>query len=218
MSNPQELLRQRLAALRAPIPPKVNNNNNNKSEVPPPSSSVPPDSTRFPSPSLPSPPGPSPPAIETKHISDDDVEAYLSSFSPPSTLPAPPPPTTDRALNAALSSYERLAPAFVSPIEVSFASPGVSRTEDEDEALIHRLRDELSIENAHAQDDEDGVAGWGRRLEGLKGVVVGGSVEPGGMGPGEAPDPVGVEDFRDESDESGSEEESDKSVDSDDGD
>ncbi|KAK4696528.1 hypothetical protein P7C70_g8365, partial [Phenoliferia sp. Uapishka_3] len=168
------------------------------------------------------------PVIETKNISDDDVhtfptipsaepqthltpiptcqvEAYLASFSTPSTLPSTTePPSADHRLNAALASYESIAPSFATPIEVSFYNPslaaGPTRSEDEDEKLIRMLSEELSIEKAHGGAvDEDGETMWGKRLEGLKGVVVGG-MDPGKLGPGEAPAPVEVQDFRDDSD------------------
>lgn len=217
MSDLSELER-RLAALRAPKP------SSKPSPVPTPSS-PPPASTLLETLDPPTSFTPPHPHIETKNVSDEEVrslplslpllssltpghlqvERYLSSFSsPPSSLPI----STSPRLNRALDTYESLLPAL-GPIEVTFAprvGDGPGRSEDEDEALMARLRDELTLEKAHG----DGSEGWEKRMEGLRGVVVGGTTGGGGTGEeggmGEAPRAVDVGDFRDESDdESGSE-------------
>ncbi|ORY82894.1 hypothetical protein BCR35DRAFT_303516 [Leucosporidium creatinivorum] len=113
--------------------------------------------------------------IATKNV-DDEVARYLSlaSASTPSTIP---PPSNDRHLNAALNSLESAAPAFASPIEVSFAGPPppgsvALRTDDEDAALIRRLQDELSVEESVRRrgggGEEGGIEGLEERLRKVK--------------------------------------------------
>ncbi|KAI5479502.1 hypothetical protein MNV49_003444 [Pseudohyphozyma bogoriensis] len=155
--------------------------------------------------------------VELKNVSDDEVARYLSeaASSVPSTLPSStsslPPPSNDRNLNAALESYEALAPAFASPIEVSFMNPnsnpgGVgSRTEEEDEALMARLRDELRVEDEQRGEEEGEMSALEKRLIGLKGFrvkegskgMVGGEgrKEEGAGGLGAPPKEVGMSDF-----------------------
>lgn len=85
----------------------------------------------------------------------------------------PEAPTTDPNLNALLTHYESLAPLFANSVQVSFPphDPSTSnstvgeRTEDETDALIRRMKDELSLEPTV---EEDVLVGFQKRLEGLK--------------------------------------------------
>ncbi|KAM0749691.1 hypothetical protein T439DRAFT_381263 [Meredithblackwellia eburnea MCA 4105] len=214
--TPAQELERRLAALRAPKP-----TNNSASEI---AEAPTPPAAKAALTSLEAPKSfEEPPQVETKNISDDDVERYLASFSAPSTLPTTTPhpaSNDDQGLNAALASYESLAPSFTSAIEVTFLNPaklaGPSRTEDEDEQLVRMLRDELSIENAHGKDREARVSEWEKRMQGLEGVVPGSGGTTGAAVSssqlGEAPKAVDLDEFKKgarDSDEE-SEEESEK--------
>jgi len=100
------------------------------------------------------------------------VTAFLASAaSHPLLFPSPP---TDHKLDAALYSYESLLPAL-SPIQVYHAAPPptLPRSADDEEALMTRLRDELSLETAHHTQDDVQAGRWERRLAELQGVVAG---------------------------------------------
>ncbi|SGY84997.1 BQ5605_C009g05732 [Microbotryum silenes-dioicae] len=116
--------------------------------------------------------------IQVKNV-DEQVTHYLKTASQlPSTATLPPlsSSTSQTKLEATLSSYETLAPNFVSPIEVSFFTPPSTNLSgpsggirgDEEEALMARLRDELSVERA-VQSREGNVEDvWERRLSKMK--------------------------------------------------
>lgn len=103
------------------------------------------------------------------------LAAVPTSISPPSARAS-----NDSRLNAALDALEATAPQpFASPtgIEVTFTGPPPPgarslRTEDEDEALIRRLQDELSVEESVKKrgggEEEGGIAGLESRLRKIK--------------------------------------------------
>ncbi|SCZ98349.1 BZ3500_MvSof-1268-A1-R1_Chr3-2g06313 [Microbotryum saponariae] len=117
--------------------------------------------------------------IQVKNV-DEQVTHYLTTASQlPSTASLPPlsSSTSQRKLEATLGSYENLAPKFVAPIEVSFFTPpstnlsgpsGGIRGDEEEEALMARLRDELSVEKAVQSREGNVEDGWERRLSKMK--------------------------------------------------
>lgn len=70
----------------------------------------------------------------------------------------------------------------MSPIEVFYAAPppASERSTADEDALVARLRDELSLESAHGK--QDPVGGWEKRLKGLQGVVAGPAKAGAGLG------------------------------------
>ncbi|SCV74607.1 BQ2448_7636 [Microbotryum intermedium] len=109
------------------------------------------------------------------------IKHYLTTASQlPSTLSLPPLSSSisQKKLESTLETYEALAPNFVSPIEVSFFTPpsknptsgppGGMKGDEEEEALIARLRDELSVESVVSNREGKVEDGWEKRLNKMK--------------------------------------------------
>lgn len=117
-----------------------------------------------------------------------DSELNLSPSQPP--LPSPPsldPSSPSSPKARAGRTVPALSPSLLdtlSGVEVQFFRPslgastgdvapssfGVGAEEDD---LLRKLRDELSVEEKMRKRDEEGTKEWEKRMEGLKGVAAG---------------------------------------------
>ncbi|BGP27997.1 hypothetical protein JCM10295v2_006984 [Rhodotorula toruloides] len=108
-----------------------------------------------------SPPLPSPPSLDPSSPSSPKTRAGR-------TVPALSPSLLDTLSGVEVQFFRPSLGASTS--DVAPSSFGVSGEEDD---LIRRLRDELSLEEKTRKRDEEGTKEWEKRLEGLKGVVAG---------------------------------------------
>ncbi|KAL7339940.1 hypothetical protein BJY59DRAFT_231808 [Rhodotorula toruloides] len=131
----------------------------------------------------------------------DEARFLAEAQAAPSSPPLPSPPSLDPSSPSSPKARAgRTVPALspslldtLSGVEVQFFRPSLgASTGDvapssfgvggEEEDLMWRLRDGLSIEEKTRKRDEDGTKEWEKRMEGLKGVAAGPARSAGPVG------------------------------------